>query len=363
LAEQLLAVARQAAPDPAWSDGLRQLKAWRDQEAFAKLVKEAPVTRLSPQMLALVGRVLPDESSLRESWLRRGQFQYPADFWLNFNLANALLKTQPLEATGFYRVALAVRPASSAAYNNLGIALYAQKKLDEAIAACRKAIEIDPKLAAAYNTLGTALYAQKKVDEAIAAYREAIEIDPKSADAYSNLGGRLCDDLKEYDKAIECFRTAIDLDPKNATHHFYLGNALRNQQKLPEAVLAYRKATELDPNHAMAWQVLGWLQYRIGDWRVSIEALEKSCKLQQGGTGDAGQWIVLALAHAKLAAQEGLPEKEREHHKIEARRRYEQADKQIDTWWRARPGDEGGQAIWDFRAKARELLGAKESKK
>ena len=55
LAEQLLAVARQAAPDPAWGDRLRQLKVWRDQEALGKLVEEAPAAGLSPQLLDLVG--------------------------------------------------------------------------------------------------------------------------------------------------------------------------------------------------------------------------------------------------------------------------------------------------------------------
>jgi hypothetical protein len=108
---------------------------------------------------------------------------------------------------------------------------------------------------------------------------------------------------------------------------------------------------------------MGWVQYRIGDWRASIEALEKSCKLQEGGTGDAGQWIVLALAHSRLVAQDGLLEKERDHHKAEARRRYEEANKQIDLWWSARPGDVIGQAIWDFRVEAKELIAAKDGKK
>jgi hypothetical protein len=115
LAEQLLAVTRQAAPDPAWADRLRQLKGWRDQDALGKLVEEAPATRLSPQMLALVGKLLPDQTALQQSWLRRAQAEHPADFWLNFDLANALKKTNPMEAAGFYRVALAVRPASGAA--------------------------------------------------------------------------------------------------------------------------------------------------------------------------------------------------------------------------------------------------------
>jgi hypothetical protein len=71
----------------------------------------------------------------------------------------------------------------------------------------------------------------------------------------------------------------------------------------------------------------------------------------------------LALAHARLAAREDLPEKEREHHRTQGRRWFDQADKQIDTWGRARPDDGVRQAIWDFRVEARERMGAKESKK
>jgi serine/threonine protein kinase/Tfp pilus assembly protein PilF len=397
----LAALAQAADPDP-WRWQVREAVKKKDTKALVALAASSEILRQPPTSLLVLVRALSagDLAEAVIAVLRDAQRQFPGDFWINYVLGANLRKMGPPyrdEAVSFSRAALAVRPQSLAAHNilgvalkdqgkldeaiacyrkaieldpkfatvhiNLGTALMDQKKLDEAIACYRKAIELDPKSAMAHNNLGIALKHQKKLDEAIAAYRKAIEIDPKSAGAYSNLGGLLCDDLKEYDKAIECFRKAIDLDPNIANYHFCLGNALRNQQKLPEAVLAYRKATELDPNYAMAWQVLGWLQYRIGDWRASIEALEKSCKLQPGGTGDGGQWIVLALAHAKLAAQDGLPEKVREDHKIEARRRYEQADKQIDTWWRARPGDVGGQAIWDFRAEARELMGTKESKK
>src|SRR5262249_20633827 len=144
LTEQLLAVARQAAPDPAWGDRLRQVKGWRGQGSPAKLMAEAPAG-MSPPLPSLVGVMLRD-MDLKEAWLRKAQAEHPADFWLNMELAN-LLKTRPVEAAGFYRVALAVRPESSAVYNNLGLAFHDQGKLPEAIAAYHKAIEIDPKLA------------------------------------------------------------------------------------------------------------------------------------------------------------------------------------------------------------------------
>jgi len=135
---------------------------------------------------------------------------------------------------------------------------------------------------------------------------------------------------------------------------------LRDPKRAIEAV---KEAVELAPESAGAWQLLGWVQYRTGNWNSSIEALEKCCQ-QAGGTGDAGQWIVLALAHAKLAAQEGLPEKEQEHHRTEARCWFDQADEQIDSLWRVRPtSNDLEEAIWDFREEARELMGIQESKK
>jgi tetratricopeptide (TPR) repeat protein len=326
------------------------------------------------------------------------------------NLGNALRSQKKWnEAIAAYHKAIEMDPNYFAPHLGLGLVLRDQKKLGEAIDSYRKAIELNPNHAASYYALGLVLRDQQKVDDAIAAHHKAIELDPKFADAYVGLGAILCDVRREYENAAACFRKAIELDPKHANAHGDLGVALFHQGKLDEAIAAFRKAIELDPKHpntrlnlggvlgnkgwnlinspdpklrdpkraietikeavefapqsSMAWQYTGWAQYRLGDWRASIEALDKSCKLQDGGTGDCCQWIVLALAHARLAAQEGLPEEEREHHLAEARRRYEEADKQIDSWWRARPGDDIGQAVWDFRAEAREFMAAKDGKK
>src|SRR5262245_31041144 len=292
------------------------------------------------------------------------------------NLGNALSRKNKLDEAGRHlRKAIQIDPNYAVAHNNLGTVLRKQKRLDDAIAAYCKAIDLDPKFAAAHNNLGTALREQGRLDKAIAAYRKAIELDPKFAGAYSNLGALLCDELKDYDKAIDCFQKAIEIDPTYTNARGNLGVALAKKgwhlisspdSKLRDpkrAIEALKEAAQLVPQSALAWQYLGWAQYQAGNWNASIEALEKSCRLQHGGTGDSGQWIVQALAHAKLAAQEGLPEKERAHHQAEARRRYEAADKQIDSMWRVRPGDATSQTIWDFRTEARELIGAKEKKK
>ncbi len=271
------------------------------------------------------------------------------------------------EAVARYRKAIEIDPKDSLAHNMLGTALTGQNKLDEALAALRKAIELDPKSAKAHINLGNVYYLQKNLDEAVACYRKAIEIDPKSGNAHYGVG-LVFNAQGKADKAVACFRKAIEIDPKFARAHGALGNALMKRgwelanhqdpelRDLKRAVEACKEAVELAPRSAAAWQYLGWVQYRAGDGKASIEALEKSCKLQAGGTGDAGQWIVLALVHGKLAADKDLPEEERARHKTEARRWYDQAAKELDGWG-GTEGDSVRQAILDLRLEAAGLLG------
>src|SRR5262249_28251861 len=150
--ERLLEVARLAAPDPAWGDPVRQAATRRNKAACEELARKAAVAKLSPQMLHLVAYLLNDRQA-RLSWLRPAQARLPNDFWLNFVLANTLSFTIPpgssapdaLEACGFYRAAIAVRPNSSAAYYNLGNTFRKLNRLDDAIDAWQKSIDLDPK--------------------------------------------------------------------------------------------------------------------------------------------------------------------------------------------------------------------------
>jgi tetratricopeptide (TPR) repeat protein len=249
-----------------------------------------------------------------------------------------------------------------------------QGKLSDAITCFHKAIARDARLSQAYASLGDALRDQKKVKEAIDAYRHAARIDPKRAIYFLQLGNVLFGQNEPLE-ATECYKTVVALEPKMPAAHRNLGRALEAQGKLDDAIAAFRRAKELDPDNARgrtelakalsdrAWELadhpdpgadtkraiaaatdalrsdpnsarvglfLGWVQYRAGNWQGSLEALERSCALADGG--DWGQWIVMSLAHAKLAADTTLPATERSRHKAEARRRYDAAAMQIDHW-------------------------------
>jgi tetratricopeptide (TPR) repeat protein len=156
----------------------------------------------------------------------------------------------------FLTAAAALRPESPGAHINLGRALHAKGRVNEAIASYRRALDLDPKLAAAHNNLGSALLGKGRLDEAIVSYRRALDLDPTDALAHHNLGAAL-EAKGLLDEAIASYRRALDLDPKLAAAHYNLGNALEAKGRLNEAIASYRRAVEADPNYAAAHNNLG----------------------------------------------------------------------------------------------------------
>jgi Tfp pilus assembly protein PilF len=108
-----------------------------------------------------------------------------------------------------YRRSLEVCPTAEA-HTFLGWTLSFQGRLDEAIAHCHKAIEIDPTFGNPYNDIGVYLMQQNKLDEAIPwleRAKAAPRYEPRQF-PFMNLGrirlkqGRWADALREFEGAV-----------------------------------------------------------------------------------------------------------------------------------------------------------------
>jgi tetratricopeptide (TPR) repeat protein len=337
--KQLVAIARGIDPEPL-RDRLRST--WGEpiptvQEELRRLVESIDVRAQHPATLVSLGRTLRrvGNSDSARRLLRNAQFAHPGDFWLNFdlglvldeqkkheeqvrfqtaavairpysafahnNLGNALLNLKkPDEAVTCFQKAIEIDPEYAAAYNNLGIALRDLKKFPEAGGAYRKAIKLDPKLHFAYNNLGSALRAQKKPDEAITCYQKAIELDPRYAPAYHNLGAVL-HAQKKPDEAIAFFRKAIEIDPKNTAAYNRLGAALRDLKKLDEAVTCFRKAIEIDPKNVIAFDNLGTLLCdELKEYDQAVACFRTAIKLEPDNANNHGNLGAALLNQGKL---------------------------------------------------------------
>jgi len=63
---------------------------------------------------------------------------------------------------------------------NLGIILFEQGKIDEALTLFREAVRVQPDLPVSHTNLGSLLYAQGKLSEALSSYEQARRLDPGS---------------------------------------------------------------------------------------------------------------------------------------------------------------------------------------
>jgi tetratricopeptide (TPR) repeat protein len=180
------------------------------------------------------------------------------------------------EAIAHYREAIRLKDDYSTPHNNLGIALAAQGKLEEAIAHYRVAIRLKHNYVEAHNNLGLALAAQGKLEEAIFQYREAIRLKDDYGETHNNLGLALAAQGK-LEEAIAHYREAIRLKDDYVEAHNNLGLALAAQGKLEEAIAHYREAIRLKDvygetqnNLGLALAAQGKLEEAIVHYREAI---------------------------------------------------------------------------------------------
>ncbi len=111
----------------------------------------------------------------------------------------------------------------------------------------QKVLQHRPKHSEAYNNIGLALYNQGKLNEAAKSYQKAISIEPDFADAHYNLGNALLQ-AGELKKSIESYQASLAISPDDAEVSLYCGNALKSYGDFDKAIDLYTKALVINPN-------------------------------------------------------------------------------------------------------------------
>ncbi len=251
-------------------------------------------------------------------------------------------------AAGAFREAVALDPTLAVAHANLGNAQSTLGDPETARASFRRALDLDPNFANAHYGLGVLLDEKGERKEAEREYRRAAELAPQFAEAHFALG-RLLDGRGDHDGALAAFRKAVAARPGFAGAQHALGTQLQTRGLWAEALAAFTAAARADPKEyrihrelswlltacpdakyrdprravdsadqvirseqaAVGWFLRGCALYRVGDWKESIAALDRSLALGLKETP-------FHLLFAAMAYQ-------RSGDAAEARRRYERA--------------------------------------
>jgi predicted CXXCH cytochrome family protein len=162
----------------------------------------------------------------------------------------------------------------------LAIAQISQNSnLSEGIARLSAAVaKYHPARAEYYLQLGDGLSNAGRFGEAIPVYEEAIRREPESAAALERLAASLSA-LKQNSRAEVIFKQALALGP-NAGRWVELGMAYLGEGKSLDAISAFEKAAQFDPDMAEAHNSAGAIQFEIGDSSRAEVALRNAIHIQ-----------------------------------------------------------------------------------
>ncbi len=194
---------------------------------------------------------------------------------------------------------LAVTPPNLRIEHNLGVALGASDRYDEAAAHFAKALQIDPNFYDGLVAMGVTRAHQGRLPEAIEYFQTAIQSQPDAPKARVQLAHALWTENRD-EAALEEMARASQLAPKDADIRADFGLALALVDRIPEAIEQLHEALRLNPNSAEAHNNLGLALLASSKAQESIPEFELALRLKPELKGAADN---LRRAQAQLGSQ------------------------------------------------------------
>jgi len=168
-------------------------------------------------------------------------------------------------AVEFQRAALL--PAIAAYCDSFQAMVHARLEQTEAAdAAVQRAAKADPKcelLWMAWNELGLAWYAQGNFTRSASAYSEATIVQPGEPQAWFNLGVSF-HKLGDFEAARDAYQQAVDLKESFPGAWHNLGIVCSQKGEFEAAVNAFRREVNWSPDNIRAWYDLGVTLEKLG---------------------------------------------------------------------------------------------------
>jgi tetratricopeptide (TPR) repeat protein len=183
----------------------------------------------------------------------------------------------------------------NAAHYYAGLTYRDLKNDDEAIRAFERAIDsrfVAPEM---YLTLGSLYTKRRRFGEAESVCKKAIALDPSRPEGYLNMG-MLYNVQGAGDKALAALRRALEgksfptspyYQALQADVFFEIGRAQQARRSTAEAITAYQRSLDYDPNRADTHRRLSELFELQGDTRRASDHQALARKL--GGTAAAAK--------------------------------------------------------------------------
>ena len=176
----------------------------------------------------------------------------PKDLVTLSTVGKAELKMRRVsEGTGFLRQVVDLVPDRAAAHLDFALALADGYNLQAALSETTEAVRLAPQSAVAHFYRGRVLYDLGGSREARPEFEAACRLDSKMPEPRYFLALIEKQDGNDA-RAADLLQTTVALQPGNAMAWYMLGQSLEKISRAPEALNAWRKAIEVDPNFTQA---------------------------------------------------------------------------------------------------------------
>lgn len=213
--------------------------------------------------------------------------------WNQLGILHFYDTKRPLEARAAFEASIEADGANHHAWHNLANTYCQHLNMpDEAVSAYEKSISLAPDFDLAWQGLGTVLQKNlKQHDKAIDCFRMCIEINENNFVAWNNLGHTLEKGLSDLDQAQECYYKSIQLNPEYGIAHANLANLLSTKGNIENALVHFKKATDLAPGESWIWKSYGSvLQDKKKDYTLAAHAYRNFLRIEPQ---DSGVWNTL----------------------------------------------------------------------
>ena len=214
--------------------------------------------------------------------------------WNNFGVCQSILNNYQ-EAINAFKKALHVNPKAVFARYNLGLTYNAVGDFDKVIDLLEEVVKVEVENHRAFFNLGIAYAGKGRHKDAVSAFRKAVEHAPLMLSAWVDMA-KSYTELKDYENSIECYETILAFRPDYAEgwynlglQHLTLGEIEAKkfakkpeERRNPHVILAIEylgNALAYNPEHAKAWIELGHAHIKVGNKAQALEAFRKAVDL------------------------------------------------------------------------------------
>lgn len=254
---------------------------------------EGAIAVLLGTLTFLQCRIYKDAETLWRDTLAKN----PNSWMVNTNLGNALAAEKKYDqAIPYHMRALQLAPNLYDTHWNVGEAYMRENRPADALREFNESLRINPQFAPAYMSLGEMAFAEGKVGRAIDDYNKALAIAPQYGDAHYYLAVALEEQanalkqkamqskksadaqawLAKLNEAIGHYRLAVAANPDDRDAHYNLATCLIETRQFDEAIWNLRQAVRIDPNDVPAWTNLGSALYQSGHFSDAADAFGKA---------------------------------------------------------------------------------------